>query len=69
MNENEDFLISMCEADIYNDLLDYMEYKKHSELLMNLNAVKISDFFSQFITFKIPEDEEFIENYYDDEFM
>ena len=69
MNENTDFLISMCEADIYNDLMDYMEYKERSELLINLDAGKISDFFSQFITFKIPEDEEFIENDYDDEFM
>ena len=69
MNENTDFLISMCEADIYNDLMDYMEYKERSELLINLNADKISDFFSQFITFKIPEEEVFIENYYDDDFM
>jgi len=69
MNENEDFLMSMREADIYNELLDYMEYKKTSELLINLNAGKISDFFSQFITFKIPEEEVFIENYYDDDFI
>ena len=67
MDEKEEFLISMYNADIYNDLLDYMEYKNRSELLMNLNAGDISKFFSQFLTFNIPNEEEFIENYTDDD--
>ena len=37
MNENEIPYV-YGEADIYNELLDYMEYKKPSELLINLNA-------------------------------
>uniref|UniRef100_A0A6C0B3B5 Uncharacterized protein n=1 Tax=viral metagenome TaxID=1070528 RepID=A0A6C0B3B5_9ZZZZ len=69
MDERQEFLISMYNADIYNDLLDYMDYKNQSELLMNLNAGDISKFFSQFLTFKIPKEEEFIENDTDDEYI
>ena len=63
---NEDFIISMHEADIYNDLLDFRDYTKDSELLINLDANKICNFFSQYITFKIPEEDTFIES--DDEY-
>lgn len=69
MNETDDFLISMYEADIYNDLLDYMEYKKDSELLINIDATKVADFFLQFISFKIPQRDDFIEDDTDYEYI
>jgi len=69
MDENEDFLISMYQADVYDSLLDYMEYKKDSILLINLNANKISKFFDQFTTFKIPEVEDTIENDIDGDYF
>ena len=69
MDENEDFLISMYQADVYDSLLDYMEYKKYSILLINLNANKISKFFDQFTTFKITEVEDTIENDIDGDYF
>ena len=65
---DDDFMIAMYEADIYHDMLDYMYYKKDSELLINLNATKICAFFSQYLTFKMPNDDQYIENDLNEEY-
>ena len=50
--------IPFYEAEIYDNLFDYMDYKKDSYLLINLDAQKILDFFSQYLSFKIDEEED-----------
>ena len=52
-----DYDISMYENQIYSDIYDYMDYKRKSELLINLNAIKICEFFSQYLIFDLPEKE------------
>lgn len=37
------------EGDIFNDVWDYMDYKKDSELFYNINYIKMVNFFSTYV--------------------
>ena len=47
--ETDKYENDKCESDVFNDVWDYMDYKKDSELFYNINYIKMVNFFTTYV--------------------
>ena len=49
--------IELYENNIYNDLFDYVDYIKNSHLFINLDTIKVSNFFNKYLYFDLKDEQ------------